>query len=251
MTTPQLTTALGTADWIRDGVRAQASLSPRLLGKELYFADEIRKGNHYPGQRNYHGWYWLSTTRAHVWHESLLERSALMRLDFVGEPVAAAAQPMELRVGDWTHVPDLLVLHGDGTQTLIDVKPRSRVERHHEQFETTARVCEAVGWGYRVLSELEPQKEMNLRFLASYRLEHDGPSAPVRQAASAAYVPGWTFLDFALEVSRHTVRGADAQRMALALLWSRELTFNLGERLTHATRLHRPSVAGMEAVDAL
>lgn len=251
MTTLKPTTALGTAEWIRDGLRVQAPLSPRLLSEELYFADEIRKGNHYPGQRNYHGWYWLSATRAHVWHESLLERSALMRLDFVGGLVAAAAQPMKLQLGDWTHVPDLLVLHGDGTQTLIDVKPRSRVERHREQFETTARVCEAVGWGYRVLSELEPQKEANLHFLAAYRLEQDGPSLRVRETVTTAYAPGWTFLDLALEVCRQGARSADAQRMALAMLWSRDFTFDLSERLTHSTRLYRPCAPGMEAVDAL
>lgn len=87
---------------------------------------------------------------------------------------------MLLTSGDWTHSPDYLVLHRDGTQTLIDVKPAARVEEFRVQFERTANVCKAVGWGYRVTSELAPQPATTLEYLGGFRSPHYGvPPEPL------------------------------------------------------------------------
>lgn len=80
MSKTKLPTALGSATWILTGKRQrQAPLSPALLGEELYCAEPIRNGLEYPQRRKVHGLYWVGATQTHVWHESMLERSVLMR----------------------------------------------------------------------------------------------------------------------------------------------------------------------------
>jgi len=94
MSMTKLPTALGSATWKPANKRQrQAALTPALPGEELYLAEPIRSGAQYAQRRNVHGLYWVSATRTHVWHESLLERTALMRLDSRGTSLRSPLNP--------------------------------------------------------------------------------------------------------------------------------------------------------------
>ncbi|BDV32251.1 TnsA-like heteromeric transposase endonuclease subunit [Microbacterium terricola] len=237
------------AEWLTLDERRVEPLSPDLLSEELYLVDRIREGHQYKGQKNYHNWYWCASTGRHVWCESMLERAAMMQLDFAAGVVAVASQPMKLTMRGEVHFPDFLVLHNDGTQSLVDVKPEARVEHARRQFELTAQACARVGWGYRVLTELPPQHQVTLEFISHFRHPVYAPPADAYTELDTAFEDGWTFHD--LVAAMPAPAEADARAMALHVLWSRKCTFDLGDRLSPQTVLHAAVVAGLEAVDAL
>jgi hypothetical protein len=152
-------------------VEKTALAAPELLGEQLYLGAPVRSPHRYPRQRNYLGYYFFSRTGQHVWHESLLEASALRQLDFEDDIVAIAAQPMTIRFADGTwHVPDYIALHADGTQVMYDVKPSSLMkDKVLEQFFKTREVCAAVGWGYAICNELLPRANRNLTWLSNFK----------------------------------------------------------------------------------
>lgn len=241
-------TLLGTAEWLApDGART-APLTSALLEERIFDAAPFRTGNAYPRQRNYHGHYFFSSTGTHVWHESLLERDVLRLLDHAGDVFKVATQPMSLTMGDRVHVPDILVMHSDGAQTLIDVKPSSRLDvRALEQFETTETVCRQVGWNYRVMTESSPQVRLNLEYLAQFRgTEYDLPAAA---EALAHHQAGWTLGDLVAAVPGATT--AQARAVALGMLWHRDLVVDLRQRLTEQSPVSVPNAHGLEAVDAI
>lgn len=216
---------LGTAEWLSPTGPRTAPLTAALLGESIFDADPVRKGNQYSRQRNFHGHYFFTATGKHVWHESLLERASLMLLDHAADVVAVAAQPVLLRVGDRTHVPDILVLHRDGTQTLFDVKPASLLTpRTREQFEMTKTVCRQVGWSYRVLTERVPQTRVNLDYLAQFR--QDEYECVEMSTVTAQYRDGWTVADLVDAVPAATTTAARAY--AMNILWQRELAIDMG-----------------------
>ncbi|WEG08642.1 TnsA-like heteromeric transposase endonuclease subunit [Microbacterium horticulturae] len=239
----------GTVEWIRDGERFRDAVSPALLQRGLYQAARIRTGKNYQRRVNYEGYYWCAATEAQVWFESLLERSVLMLLDHAADIMAVSSQPMRLTVGEHSHIPDYLAMHADGSQTVIDVKPARRVERARDQFEMTAKVCAAVGWGYRVHTELSEQQRTNLEFLSYFKNPVYAPTGHASALVDAAFRDGLTFGELAVAVP--AARLADARAIALHMLWSRTYTFDLGTRLTNQTSLHRPTTFGMEAIDAI
>lgn len=246
----ELTTTpiVGTAEWESPtGPRKQA-LTRALLDEEVFTATPCRVGNAYPRQRNYHGSYFMHAVRAHVWHESLLERSVLRLLDHAGEVVAAASQPMRLRVSEWVHTPDFLVLHSDGSQTLIDVKPTSRIDvRAREQFEFTAAVCAHVGWSYRVLTESRPQVRVNLEYLVQFARDEYASSDV--DAVVGEYRDGWTIGDLVSAFpGTSTTR---ARSWAMNALWNRNFVVDLDRRLTNDTLVALPTTRGLETIDAI
>lgn len=250
MDTPELIRSVGTARWKTvDGHTHQALIGPDLLGEALFDADRIRVGAQYQRQRNYHGWYAVASTGSHVWHESLLERASVMLLDHAAGPLAIASQPVRLEWDDRVRTPDYLVLHSDGTQTLIDVKPSSRLTGDVlDGFEATAAICQTVGWAYRVMTELSDQKRINLDFLSHFRLPVYALAADVVDGL-VERLDGSTFEELVAAIPVPTV--AEARALALGVLWRRQLTFDLETRLTNETRLARPSMFGIEAVDAI
>jgi hypothetical protein len=71
----------------------------------------VRSFPSYRGQRNWPGWWWSSTTGAHVGFESWLERDHAMALDFAPQVAAFAAQPfwLILQIEDGEHAMNLYV----------------------------------------------------------------------------------------------------------------------------------------------
>jgi len=107
-----------------------------------------------------------------------------MMLDFDPQVVAFSSQPFWL---SWPetgkmrrHAPDYFARLVDGTGVVVDVRPRDLVdEAAAEVFAFTAQVCEAVGWQFRHVGDLDQPYRVNLRWLARYRHRrcHRAPAA--------------------------------------------------------------------------
>jgi hypothetical protein len=81
----------------------------------------------------------------------------------------------EARLGDATGT----FLHRlvDVSGLVVDCRPCERVdERSATAFAALRRACEAVGWSYRLVGELDPVRAANLRWLAGYRHRRLGES---------------------------------------------------------------------------
>jgi hypothetical protein len=126
------------------------------------------------GQANIPGFRWSATSGRHVGYESWLERDHAMLLDFDPDVVGFSSQPFWLRWHDGRrrrrHAPDYFVRLADGRGVVVDVRADDRIEpKDAEVFEATARACEAVGWQFRRVGEIEGTLAANVRWLAGYR----------------------------------------------------------------------------------
>ncbi|WP_432830782.1 TnsA-like heteromeric transposase endonuclease subunit [Dactylosporangium sp. CA-092794] len=125
--------------------------------------------------RSFAGWWYFATTGAHVGFESWLEGDHLMLMDFDPAVRAVSAQPFWLRWCDREgrarrHAPDFFARLADGTGVVVDVRPDDRIPvRDAETFALTASACQAVGWEYRRLGNLDPVLAANVRWLSRYR----------------------------------------------------------------------------------
>jgi hypothetical protein len=158
-----------------DGVARFGSLM-RSWGENFEVAAPVRPFTSFKGQKNFTGLYWAATSRSPVGYESWVERDVATALDFDPTVVAFASQPFCLfwRDGDRgrEHTPDYFARLADGTGVVVDVRPDDLVdEGAGEVFAFTARVCDAVGWEFRRLGDLDQPYRVNLRWLARYR--HD------------------------------------------------------------------------------
>ena len=90
----------------------------------------------------------------HVAYESRLELARIMLADFDPAVAGLAAQPFQLAGPDGgrdrRHVPDLLLVGGDGAVTVVDVKAASRLADPdvRAQFSWTRAVAACRGWGF-------------------------------------------------------------------------------------------------------
>jgi hypothetical protein len=134
----------------------------------------FRKPPAYRGQRNFPGWWWSATTRAHVLYESWLERHHIIEADRDARVTGIAGQPFELI---WTegnkqrrHVPDLFCRMLDDKGVVVDCRPVSKGDEDFRlKAAITAAACTAIGWTFCVVGEPDPVWAANLRWLAGYR----------------------------------------------------------------------------------
>lgn len=165
------------------GVERRGSLA-RCWSEPFERALPVRSFPSFKGQGNFSGLYWSATSLSHVGYESWVERDAAMALDFDPAVVGLASQPFRLA---WSHgdrrrehTPDYFARLVDGTGVVVDVRPRDLVdEAAAEVFAFTAQVCEAVGWQFRHVGDLDQPYRVNLRWLARYRHRrcHRAPAA--------------------------------------------------------------------------
>lgn len=175
------------------GVERQEPLD-ECAGRRFELGAPVRSFPSYRGQRNWPGWWWSATMRAHVGYESWLERDHAMALDFAPDVVAFAAQPfwmfLQVEGRRWSHAPDFFARHADGTATVIDCRPDDRIKpRDAAVFAVTARACERVGWSYQRVGALPGVEAGNLRWLAGYREERFAVAATVDRLRAAFAVP--------------------------------------------------------------
>jgi hypothetical protein len=111
----------------------------------------FRRPPAYRGQKNFPGWWWSPTDRAHVEFESWLERHHIIEADRDPRIVRIAGQPFALiwpggKGKPVEHIPDIFCRTFDGSGIVIDCRP---VRRADEAFRTkcavTAAACEVIG----------------------------------------------------------------------------------------------------------
>jgi hypothetical protein len=160
---------------VRDGagVREVALCSARVA--ELRGLLPWRTFRSHRGQRHYSGLYWSATTGEHVIYESRLELARLLFADMDPSVGHIVAQPFRMvTVIDGalrTHVPDFLLLGGDGGVCVVDVKPRRQLDKPEVAFTLgwARRLVTERGWGFEVWSEPDGVVLANMRWLAGYR----------------------------------------------------------------------------------
>ena len=160
-------------EWVLDGKRDRRDAMDA-AGVAFESVDVVRVPASWQHKRSYEGFYWAATTASHVWFESLYERAALIRLDRDRRVAGLASQPMWIHwpQGAGKHAPDFFVRYHDGSAALVDVRPAERIgDDDAEVFRMTAEVCERLGWGYQVVSDISVTEHRNLRFLSGYRFD--------------------------------------------------------------------------------
>lgn len=226
--------------WLdEDGRERVERATPDLRSESFDLARMARNPKAYPGMENRHGRYWFASSGQHVWHESLFEATALLWLDFGGDVRSIASQPMKFVFGSGAeHFPDFFALLRSGEQVLIDVRPRKLITKAVQaQFDSTADVCAAVGWTYRILSVFDPVETANLKWIAGYRHPRNRPDAlTLRKIVDEFEAPRrlWAGAAFVAGTDR---RRQDVLPLIYHLMWSRVLDFNPSLPLAPSTRL--------------
>ena len=177
-----------------------------------------------------------STGRLHG-AESLEEGRVLLALDFAGDVLEIASQPLRLRFLGATrtrvHTPDYLVRTRSGVW-LIDVRPANRIEdADRESFSAAAMLARECGWGFVVAAGWLPHTKVTLDWLSSRRRPMKDPLkvGPALLARTAAGL--LTFGELAASSTFPPV----ARAQLLHLLWHRRLGMDLREPLRDATVL--------------
>ncbi|WP_228794268.1 MULTISPECIES: TnsA-like heteromeric transposase endonuclease subunit [Nocardia] len=221
-----------------DGMFADTTMG-RVPWSEVLAGMPVREFRAWRGCRHYSGWYWSSTTGAHVVYESRLELARILLADRDGDVVAIAAQPMLLEGADGCrvrrHVPDLLLGHRDGSLTVVDVKAAARLSDPAvvAQFAWTRRLCAEHGLGFEVWSGTNPIELENLRFLAGYRRPGTVQAELILPVLHAALAP---ITVAELERSMAALAPVTVVRpVILRLLWQSRLTADLTRPLSGDT----------------
>lgn len=195
----------------------------------------------YRGQRHFPGLYWSSTTGGHVGFESWLERDHAMLLDFTPQVMGLLSQPLWLfweneRGKRVSHAPDYFARFEDGRGLVVDCRPLDRIDaRSAAKFAATGAACEAVGWGYRVVGEVDPVRMVNVRWLAGYRHPRHGADDGLAARLLALFsVPSPLVAQAALLGDPIAVLPT-----VFHLLWLGWLTADLSQPLSDATLVSR------------
>ncbi|MGW2891851.1 TnsA-like heteromeric transposase endonuclease subunit [Streptomyces griseoruber] len=122
---------------------------------------------HRPGLK-----YMQATGRMHGF-ESLAERRLLLAIDFVATADEVLSQPFRLRFsskdGKGEHIPDFLLVSGEGGW-LLDVRPAHLVkERDVLRFAAARQAAQAAGWRYSVVTGWRREVMTGLETLSARR----------------------------------------------------------------------------------
>lgn len=216
-----------------------------LEARHVFDAEPRRTFRWHRGQRHYPGRYWSATTEGFVGYESRLELAALLLEDFDDRAVRIASQPFELiadRDGiERSYVPDYMVEHGDHRFTVIEVKPKRRLEDPEiaGALSWAGDIVRSRGWGYRIVSEPEPALLSNIRFLAGYRRLWQFPQLDVEMVEAA--IRASATLGSALRSAGSALNDVThARAVVLHLLWRRSIRCDLTSALATHTVLELP-----------
>ena len=191
------------------------------------------------GLRSFAGWWYFATAEAHVGFESWLERDHLMVMDFDPFVRAVSSQPFWLRWRDEEdrvrrHTPDVFARLADGSGMVVDVRQDSRIPtRDAETFAVTAAACEAAGWEYRRVGELDPVLGANVRWRARYR--HRRCLVPEVAAVLLEVFAGGRGLFEGAEMAGDRLR---VLPVLFHLMWRRQLAADLATPLGASSVVH-------------
>ncbi|GAA2051745.1 hypothetical protein [Leifsonia soli] len=184
--------------------------------------------------------YFWQRTRSHIWCESQAERWEVLWLDFSGEVERLWAQPLAIafgldsRLAEYWHIPDFMAQFRNGSFGLYDVRPVERIDdRAKLQFEETAKVCNVLGWQYKVLTGHDIRATQNLNGLSVSRHDRCKPAPPAEALILDLARFGATRRELCLAASPSCPPLACAWVDYLA--WHRQLTVSLNAPLTSDT----------------
>jgi len=193
------------------------------------------------GQAHFSGWYWAATMRRHVVYESRLELARLLLADFDPSVAAIAAQPFYLTAcvngRERNHVPDFLLLGGDGVVNVVNVKPAGHLAdpKVAEALRWAGAVFAERGWRHEIWTGASAVQLSNVRFLAAYR--DPARLDPVVVSAVAETVEGPVRV---CEIERAWPQRSDEARAAvLHLVWRGVIRADLSVPLSAETVLER------------
>lgn len=199
-----------------------------------------RRFRSYRDQRHYSGSYWSTTMESLVGYESRLELANLLSEDFDRATIWILSQPLLLEGRDGSrkrrHVPDYLVERTGGRACVIDVKPAALLAdpKIAAPLQWSARLVESIGWDYVVLSEPEPIRAANIRFLAGYRRAFQ--FAPVEVEAVRFAVQEPMTIGQAIRIAAVQLAEPEyARGIVLHLLWTGRLMTDLSMPLASMT----------------
>ena len=211
----------------------------------VFEAEPRRTFRWHRGQRHYPGRYWSATTEGFVGYESRLELAALLLEDFDHRAVRIASQPFELiadRDGvERSYVPDYLIEHDDHRFTVIEVKPKRRLEDPDiaGALRWAGDIIQSRGWAYRIVTEPAPALLSNIRFLAGYRRRWQFPQRDVDLVEEATREA--PTLGAGLRSAGAVLGDAPyARAVVLHLLWRRSILCDLTSALANHTQLEMP-----------
>lgn len=228
-----------------DGDRLKGGLLSGLDARDVFAAEPRRTFRWHRGQRHYPGRYWAATTGTFIGYESRLELAALLLEDFDKRVVRIASQPFEL-VADRdgvqrSYVPDYMIEHRDQRFTVIEIKPRRRLEDPEiaGALEWAGEIIQSRGWGYRIVTEPDAAVLSNVRFLAGYRRTWAFPRGAV-DAVAASTAEARTLG----EAFRSAGAALDdlpyGRAVVLHLLWCHSIRCDLKSILANDTALEAP-----------
>lgn len=190
----------------------------------------VRSFPSWPHKRHYSGHHWLQRLDMHVPFESLAERTFLLELDRWPVVAGVSSQPMWIawpRAGR-KHAPDFFVRLADCTGFVVDVRPLERIDdRAREQFDRTARFCQAAGLRYGVYSPESLARDANLRFLMRYRDPKWRDPRALASLPRGAHLVG--------DLVDHLSELETPAAAVYHLIWAGELIVDLGAPLTMRT----------------
>ncbi|WP_454170690.1 TnsA-like heteromeric transposase endonuclease subunit [Microbacterium paulum] len=195
-----------------------------------------RRFRAYRGQRHYSGSYWSATMESLVGYESRLELANLLGEDFDPSTVWILSQPFLVEGRDGSRkrrrVPDYLVERTGGRACVIDVKPAALLSdpKIAAALTWSGQLVESIGWDYVVLSEPEPVRLSNLKFLAGYRRAFQFAPVEVEAVRLSVQEP-MTFGQACRVGAAQLAEPEYARGIVLHLLWAGRLTTDLSAPL--------------------
>lgn len=118
----------------------------------------------------------------------------------------------------------------------MDCRPLDRIDaRSAAKFAAARTACEAVGWGYRIVGEVDPVRMANVRWLAGYRQpRHRADDGLAARLLALFSMPS-------LLVKQAALLGDPIAVLPTVfhLLWLGQLTADLSRPLSDATLVSR------------
>jgi hypothetical protein len=154
----------------------------RLANEDFGHALLARASHNYQHRRNHEGEIWVAGTKALTYHESLEEKAAVLRLDYLYPIDSIAGQPMCIIHADGQRAyPDYFARYRDGSAVVYEVKALSKITPEVlARFRRTAGACATVGWQFRIVIELDRVSLQNLEWIARYKHSRYAPEAQRR-----------------------------------------------------------------------
>ena len=182
-------------------------------------------------QRHRPGLQFMVCTGRHHGFESLEEQKLLLAVDFIGAARVVVSQPLRLRfetyAGRLSHIPDFLVVDGEGV-CVFDVRPCGRIrEPDQVAFAAMAEAALSVGWGYHVVGGWYRHVMTGLDALSAQRRDLADPMGVQSELVQAVAGRRCRFGELVGSGPLAGIRPAHA----LHLLWRRRLGVDLADVL--------------------